>query len=222
VAVALQLGTDIGGAIPFPLRHVPGTYNPYPRLNLSLGGRAAMQLHAAWSVAAGVTYKTVSLDADARVTDQRFQDGEALQYFTGSAGMSARFTFLEVPLHACYHLPGGHARVLFGLYGAWTIEGIFRVEPRKGFIGPSAGTFAAAVDPGMEEMRFDAALDSWDAGLLAGYERQLLPRVDIGLRVSCGFKDIFKRGNRYFDYSMIHARGSVVVSYDIVGRSTRR
>lgn len=58
-------------------------------------------------------------------------------------------------------------------------------------------------------------MDSWDAGLIVGYERRLLPRMEIGLRVSCGLKDIFKRDNQYFDYKMLHMRGTLVLSYNL-------
>ena len=67
----------------------------------------------------------------------------------------------------------------------------------------------------MDDMDFSSSLDSWDMGILLGYERQLFPRVELGLRVSCGFKDIFKRNNQYFDYRMLHMRGSVVLSYNL-------
>ncbi|MDR2130914.1 MAG: PorT family protein [Odoribacteraceae bacterium] len=215
VTVGLQVGTDIGGAIPFPLKYLPAIYNPYPHLNLSLGGTVGTAIVRSWSLYAGVVYKTISINADARVKNQKFQDKESVQYFTGSAYMQQRFTLLEMPLYAMYHFDNGHDRVLGGLYYARTLEGIFHIEPRKGFIASRPDTFEAEIPADMEVMRFDSSLDTWNAGLLVGYERQLFTRVCIGLRVSCGFKDIFKRHNAYFDYSMLHARGSVVLSYDL-------
>lgn len=38
-ALGIQLGTDIGGTVPFPFKHIPETFNPYPKLNLSLGSQ---------------------------------------------------------------------------------------------------------------------------------------------------------------------------------------
>ena len=33
-ALGVQVGTDIGGAVPVPFKYIPETFNPYPRLNL--------------------------------------------------------------------------------------------------------------------------------------------------------------------------------------------
>ncbi|MDR1414906.1 MAG: PorT family protein [Odoribacteraceae bacterium] len=215
VVAGIQIGTDIGGAIPFPFKHLPERYNPYPHLTLSLGGRVGVPLTATWSLGMEITYKTISLNADARVKNQKFQDGAAIQYFTGSANMQQRFTIVEFPVYAKYNLPGGN-RLLAGIYNGWTLDGLFRVEPLKGFTGAKADWFDAVMDENMDEMRFDDATGSWDIGLLFGYERQIFPRLDLGIRFSCGFKDIFKSGQKYFDYSMIHMRGSVVLAYDLV------
>ena len=67
----------------------------------------------------------------------------------------------------------------------------------------------------MDDMDFDSSLDSWDLGILMGYERKLSTRFELGLRFSWGFKDIFKSNNQYFDYSMLHMRGTVIISYNL-------
>ncbi|MDR0766016.1 MAG: PorT family protein [Odoribacteraceae bacterium] len=210
----VQLGTDTGAATPFPFKHLP-TFNAYPHLNLSLGGMAGTTINRSWGAFAGLVYKTVSMDADARVKNQKFQDGTHVQYFTGSAHARQRFILLELPLYAVYRFANEHDYLLCGIYHAWTMHGLFRVEPREGFVGDLPDTFAAVVNGDMQEMRFDEALDTRDVGLTVGYERRLLPRVHLGLRLSWGFKDIFKKDNSYFDYSMIHLRGSVVLAYDL-------
>ena len=38
-ALGVQLGTDIGGAIPFPFSNVPDVFNPYPKLSPSIGAK---------------------------------------------------------------------------------------------------------------------------------------------------------------------------------------
>lgn len=215
VTIGIQVGTDIGGAVPVPFKYLPEAYNPYLNLNLSLGATAGLTLDPSWSVHAEVIYKTVSLNADARVKNQKFQDKDAIQYFTGSAYMQQRFTLLEVPVNATYHLCNDRDRFSCGFYYARVIEAMFHVKPRKGFIGFQPDIVDAPVAPDMEVMRFDDSLDSWDAGVIAGYDHKLFPHVLLGLRFSWGFKDIFKRGNRYFDYRMTHARGSVILAYNL-------
>lgn len=43
-ALGVQLGTDIGGAVPFPFKYIPDTFNPYPKLNLSLGAKLSFPI----------------------------------------------------------------------------------------------------------------------------------------------------------------------------------
>ena len=70
-------------------------------------------------------------------------------------------------------------------------------------------------DENMDDMDFSPYMDSWDMGVLLGYERKLSRRFELGLRVSMGFKDIFHKDNQYFDYNMLHMRGTVVISYNL-------
>ncbi|GHT53199.1 hypothetical protein AGMMS49982_15610 [Bacteroidia bacterium] len=214
VDIAVQLGTDIGGCVPFPLKYIPETFNMYPKLNLSLGGKFTFPIRDKWSVGAEVTYKTISVSADARVKNQRFQDKEMLQYFTGSAEMAMEFTMLEIPIYAKYTLTDKH-KVLLGAYGTRVFKNKFVTTAKKGFIGADKDMVSAPLD-GDLEMDFSNSLGSWDAGLVLGYERRLFSRLDVGLRFMCGFKDIFKPENQYFDYSMIHLRGVVAVSYSLL------
>lgn len=60
---------------------------------------------------------------------------------------------------------------------------------------------------------FNDYLGKWDAGMLLGYEWQIVPRVKMTARFSMGFKDIFRRGSNYLEYKMLHMRGTVAVSY---------
>ena len=215
-ALGVQLGTDIGGAVPFPFKYVPKTFNPYPKLDMSLGAKLTFPVTGQWTLGAELTYKTITLNADARVENQRFEDNNYIQYFTGSAKMHMDFTMLEIPVYGKYTFRNNKDRVLFGPYFAWVMSSSFVIEPKKGFIGNSGPDIVDAVMPeDMDDMDFSSSLDSWDMGILLGYERQLFPRVELGLRVSCGFKDIFKRNNQYFDYRMLHMRGSVVLSYNL-------
>lgn len=219
--LGIQLGTDIGGAIPVPFKYIPSPYNPYPKLNISLGAKAAIPVKSNWALGAEVTYKTVAIHADARVKNQRFQEKEHIQYFTGTAKMEMSFAMLEVPVYARYHFKNGRDRVLAGPYGAWIMSPSFVIDPVKGFVGMGEpDTVDAVMDDDLEDMDFGHTLDSWDMGLVVGYERKVSPRLELGLRFMCGFKDIFKRNNQYFDYKMLHMRGTVVLSYTLMSLRT--
>ena len=73
-ALGVQLGTDIGGAIPFPFSNVPDVFNPYPKLSPSIGAKLTFPIDRKWTLGAEVTYKKVAIDADARIDNQRFHD----------------------------------------------------------------------------------------------------------------------------------------------------
>ena len=103
-ALGVQLGTDVGGAIPVPFKYIPETFNPYPKLDLSLGAKLTFPLTSRWDIGAEVTYKTITMNADARVENQKFQDGDLMEYYSGTAEMRMDFTMLEVPVYTKYSL----------------------------------------------------------------------------------------------------------------------
>ena len=171
-----------------------------------------------WTLGAEVTYKKVAIDADARIDNQRFHDDKnnIVSRFCGSAEMSMDFTMLEIPLYFKYTFKNQKDRILAGLYGAWIINAKFRNTVTKGYMMTDDKVYNGSIDPGNPlYINFSNLLDSWDMGFIAGYERQLFPRIELGLRFSCGFKDIFKPSNQYFDYKMLHMRGSLVLSYNL-------
>ena len=130
--------------------------------------------------------------------------------------MSMDFTMLEIPLYFKYTFKNQKDRILAGLYGAWIINAKFRNTVTKGYMMTDDKVYNGSIDPGNPlYINFSNLLDSWDMGFIAGYERQLFPRIELGLRFSCGFKDIFKPSNQYFDYKMLHMRGSLVLSYNL-------
>lgn len=216
-ALGIQLGTDIGGAIPFPLSNVPSPFNPYPQLYPSLGAKLTFPVTRRWGIGAELTYKKVAIDADARIENQRFNDtkNDVIARFTGSAEMTMSFTMLEVPVYAKYTFKNQKDRLLFGGYFAYILKGKFDNSVKKGFMMTDEGVYNGAIESDPLDISFSDILDSWDAGLLLGYERRLFSRVEIGLRVSCGLKDIFKPDNQYFDYKMLHMRGTVAISYNL-------
>lgn len=217
-ALGVQLGTDIGGAIPFPFSNVPKPFNPYPRLAPSIGAKLTFPVNRHWTLGTEFTYKKIAIDADARIKNQKFNDREngVVASFTGSAEMGMDFTMMEVPVYFKYTFKNQKDRILVGAYASWIINSEFDIKVNKGYMMDEHGNYSGAIDKEPLEINFNDILDKWDAGMVVGYERRLFSRIDLGLRFSCGFKDIFKSDNQYFDYSMLHMRGTLVVSYDLI------
>ncbi len=215
-SLAPRIGTDIGGAVPIPFSAVGGSFNAYPKLNATLGLHLNMNLHSRWSLGTDLNYKTIGMDADARVTNQKFKGEGMVQFFTGTSEMSMSFTLLELPVYVKYHMGSKRQHgIMLGAYGAYILKSSFETRATKGFIGTEADRVDSEVSSPMI-MDFSTLLDKWDAGLSAGYEVRIFPRINMDLRVMFGLKDIFVQGSDFFDYRMQHIRGSITVSYDLI------
>ncbi|MDR1593385.1 MAG: PorT family protein [Prevotellaceae bacterium] len=216
--LGLLIGTDIGGAIPFPVSNIPGTINAYPQINPALGASISFSLIKGWGLGVEVNYKTVAMKADARVSNQQFNMDDDRMYFTGTTKTDMKFTMLEVPLYTKYRFDNRNF-AFAGLYYSHIFSGNFVADPVKGYSG-SEPDVVEITDVSDITMDFSQYLDDWDLGALVGYERAVFDRLKLALRFSMGFKDIFKAPNNYFDYSMLHARGCITLTYDLI--STKR
>ena len=215
LSMGVALGTDIGGAVPFPFSNIPKPFNPYPQIKAGFGGVFNLQITDRWGIGAELMYKNVGMKADARVENQKFNMDGTDTYFTGSAEMDMNFTLLEVPLYAKYSFKKGNDKVIAGFYYSYTFTSNFETTPKKGFIGyePNKVDIEDVSDIIMD---FSDVLDCWDIGFLVGYERRIIERLNLGLRFSMGFKDIFMPSSNYFDYKMLPIKGSISISYSLI------
>jgi hypothetical protein len=211
--IGLSLGTDIGGAIPFPVSNIPGTINAYPQISPALGANISFLLVKGWGLGLEVKYKTVGMRADARVNNQRFNMDDATMYFTGTTKTDMKFTMFEIPLYAKYRFSNRNF-AFSGVYYSRILSGNFVADPVKGFSGASPDV-AEITDVSDITMDFSQYLDNWDCGALIGYERAVFERLKLAIHLSMGFKDIFKSSNNYFDYKMLHMRGGLTLTYDL-------
>jgi hypothetical protein len=212
--IGVSIGTDIGGAVPVPISNIPGTINAYPHINPALGANISFLLIKGWGLGVEVNYKTVAMKADARVSNQRFNMDNATMYFTGTTTTEMKFIMLEVPLYAKYRFSNRNF-VFAGLYYSHIFSATFVADPVKGYSG-SQPDVAETTDVSNISMDFSPYMNSWDWGMVAGYERAVFDRLKLALRFSMGFKDIFKSSNNYFDYSMLHMRGGITLTYDLI------
>lgn len=214
--IAPQIGTDIGGAMPVPMNAVGGYFNAYPKPNATLGALFFLNFHSRWTVGASLNYKTIAMDADARVSNQKFKGENTVQYFTGTSQMSMGFTILELSVYAEYLVGKKRQHGLqLGIFGAYVFKSHFTTNAVKGFIGAEPDRIDSDITT-PQVMDFSSLLDTWDTGLFLGYEARIFPRIRMGLHVMMGVKDIFMPGSDFFDYKMKQMRGSVTVSYDLV------
>ena len=215
-AAGVAVGTDIGGAVPVPVSNVPGTIHAYPDINVSLGARFTVPVTGHWLLGTEVTYKKLSLNAKTRVENQKFQDKENyfIQYFTGTAKMNMSFTFLEVPLLVKYNFGRSGHRAMAGPCFSYYLNTNFVTTAQIGFKGKEPDKVDEIIDEDFE-MVFTPYLDNWNIGAMIGYECEIFNKLQIGLRLTMNFRDIFKSDNRYFDYRMLPMYGSVLISYDL-------
>lgn len=230
-AFGVHVGIDIGGAAPWPPANMRGDVmkmSAVPRLNPSLGLSFTAHLPRRFTLSAELTYKQVGIDADAWVSGQQFRlpnsDGDDLiTRFRGTANVVMNFSMLEVPVYVGYSFRGGRSRIYLGAYYSYILKSDFKTTPLKGLVEnpgdperpPIVVTPQSPVPPDAMPV-FNNYLGKWDAGMLLGYEWQIVPRVNMTARLSVGFKDIFRPGSNYLEYKMLHMRGTIAVSYSFL------
>ena len=227
-AFGVHIGLDLGAAAPWPPAHLRGgamKMSAVPKLSPSLGLSFTAHMPYRLSLTAELTYKQVGIDAEAWVSGQQFRlpnpDGEDLvTRFRGTANVMMNFSMLELPVYVGYSFGGGRNRVYLGAYYSYILRSRFNTTPLKGLVetpgSPAKPPILVTPDtpvPPEAMPVFNDYLGKWDAGLLLGYEWQIVPRVRLTARFSMGFKDIFRRGSNYLEYKMLHMRGTVAVSY---------
>ena len=224
-AFGVHTGIDIGGAVPWPPMEQLGGNNKMsaiPHLNPALGVSYTLIFNPCWSLTAESTYKVVSLDADAWVENQIFysREDDLMVSFRGTAKMGMSFPMMEFPVYLRYAFRNDDHRVFLGGYYARVFRAKFVTTPYKGQLfnlmdgRPDDLGESTPIKPEDHYTQdFSDAMDSWDAGFLVGYERQIFNRITLSGRLSMGLKDIFKRDKKYLAYNMLHMRGTITVSY---------
>lgn len=224
IYIAPQIGVDIGGAIPTTFGTIEKIgSNVSPKLNPSLALKVGYDVNPQWGVVTEICYKQVGIKAGAKVKDQLFQIKDAsgdIQdvWFTGIADMDMEFSFMEIPVYAKYSWNEGRDKVLCGIYGAWVINPKFNNIAQKGYLSdveknPNTDQINPLNSP--LEQPFNSIMSSWDVGVILGYERRIFHNLNIGLRISMGAVDIFKKNENPLGFKMHQMRGSIVVSYDL-------
>lgn len=227
-AFGVHTGIDIGAAAPWPVSGLGAgaKMSAVPKLNPALGVSFTTYPLDRFTFTAEVTYKQVGIDAKARVPGQRFtlidEGGRSTIEFRGTAHMKMAFSMLEVPFYVGYSFGDGRNRVFLGGYYSYIFKAEFNTTPYKGVVvNPDSpheppmeikpGADLAGVMPD-----FNSYMDDWDAGMLVGYEWQIIPRINLSVRFSMGFKDIFQKGNNYLEFKMLHMRGTLSLSYSFL------
>lgn len=232
-AFGVHTGLDIGAAVPHPISGMgpDAKMSAVPKINPQLGvSFTTYPLHRV-TATVEVTYKQVGIDAEAWVSGQQFTlpgDPPTVTRFRGTAAVAMQFSMLEIPVYIGYSFGDGRNKVFLGGYYSHIFKARFSTTPLKGVAEnpddpTKPPTMITPENPVPSDMMpaFNDYLGKWDAGMLVGYQWQVFPRVDLSVRLSTGFKDIFKKGNNYLEYKMLHMRGSLTLSYSFL-RYTRK
>ncbi|MGL4364492.1 MAG: outer membrane beta-barrel protein [Bacteroidales bacterium] len=217
--IGVHTGLDIGGAVPFPLSTAIGgddKMDAIPGLTPSVGLSGRYRITDRWSLTLEGTYKTVSLTANIVTlsTGQQFIIEGNKAIFKGKASTDMRFTMFEIPLYAQFSITENN-RVLLGSYCTYIVNGRFTASALQGILeNPEDPNDIAVISPeAPQNQNFSSNLSKWDTGVILGYEYGITKRFNLSGRIIVGVKDIFKKGENYLAYSMLHMRGTVVVSF---------
>lgn len=218
--LGVRVGTDIGGALPFPFSNIPSEFAPKIKPRLTLGGEVIVPVSKRFSVTAEVNFKTVAIDAEAFVEEQFFQaedlNNNEPVFFTGMADMNMSFSMIEIPVYAEYHFSGGRNRLLLGGYYSVNKDQSFDVVAKKGYMQTTKGDEDLLSLNTNFTMSFTDDLDSWDAGVLFGFERRIIENLSVNGKVHIGLKSIFTDGFEKLEYKMYQMRLAVGLTYELV------
>ena len=224
-STGFQVGTDVGGAMPVPLRD---GFGPNDKMNVSLRVRPAIGIFVTkhlteyWTISLEGTRRDFGMTVLARVDEQIFVDREADLWmgFRGIAHMQMEFPMWEFALLGRYSFENIGGRVILGVYYSRNPNAQFITEPRQGMLFRVVDGRIDFEDPMSPvdspfTQDFSDAMNNWDFGILAGFEQQILfPQLFLTARVSKGFTDIFHPDHRYLTFSMRQIRGSFALSYN--------
>jgi len=226
-STGFQAGTDVGGAMPVPIRD---GFGPNDKMNVSLRIRAAIgvfvtkHLTERWTMSLEGTRRDFGMSVLARVDEQVFVDLETGGQvgFRGLVHMEMEFPMWEFALLGRYSFENIGGRAVLGVYYARNRNTRFVTEPRSGMLfGVVDGRLDFDNPGGMIlpdaplTQDFSYAMSKWDFGVLAGFEQQILfPQLFLTARVSKGFNDIFHPDHRYLTFNMRQIRGSFALSYN--------
>lgn len=222
IDVGFHTGMDIGAAVPYPISRLSdGSYKftAVPKLSPVLGVSFTHNINNSFSWSVEATYKTVGIDAQTWVSNQRFTieyNPVTYQYFTGTADAIMNFSMLEAPVFIRYSTKNQKNTVMLGGYYAWIVKGHFLTTAKKGTLTSepleddypltTGELVSAPVD-----MPLDEYLGNWDVGWIVGYERPIVKDIYFGARFIMGVHDIFK--TKCLEYEMWHMRGGIVLSW---------
>ena len=209
---------DLGGAVPFPLSDIPDKAGGTPKPYSSIGIGSEYNLNEKWQLALEMNYHLIAFSATADVISQAFyfEDGSA-QYYTGYTETDVELRMIEFPLIALYEYKEGR-RFLFGAYYSRILEGRFETKGVNGIYSPDKTITDNAVLPGPEitiPYDFNDDIDSFDYGLLIGYQYSLNKKIHLWTRLNVGFKSIFKKEFANIDYDMYQVRLNLGISYKL-------
>jgi len=208
----IQLGYNIGGAMPIPLPEQIRKIRHYdPGFSPSIGGEVVYNIDPKWSLGAALRFDIKGMNITDSVqyfhTLISMDDAEFEGDFSGTNQTTAKNGYLLLPVYAVYNT-GRNWRVKLGAYAGYLVRPYFRGTVRDGYIrkGNSLGE-KVIIDKAV--FNFDEKENKWDWGLHAGGEKKwsrfaLSGDLQWGLRslFPSSFKGVgFKMTNVYFTLS---------------------
>jgi hypothetical protein len=212
-----NIGIDIGVALPFPLSDIPEGAGGTPKVNVLFGAGFEYNLHPDWSLALEINYHNLEFLAKALVISQEvyFDSGQML-YFSGDTKTDIELKQVEFPLLSRWNA-GENSSFLFGIYYSRILRGYSVTQGSDGVLSANKEDTDNAVLPGAANVNWDYSrdLDTYDYGVLLGYQYNLNNRLFFWTRFHVGFKSIFQKDFEIVKYEMYQLRLNIGASYAI-------
>jgi hypothetical protein len=216
VEYRMKAGFLIGGTLPLPypleIREIK-SYNPL--LNLSLEAEVMKTFTERWALSFGLRLETKGMETDAQVKTYSMSmvhGGDELSgVWTGRVKTEVDNSYLTLPVLAVWK-PSGRWGVKFGVYGSYLLTGNFSGSAYDGYLREGS-PIGEKVEVDIASYDFSGDLQHWNYGLQVGGEFRAFPHLIVGLDLTWGLNNIFRKDFEVITYKMYPVYGNLNFGY---------
>lgn len=203
-AFAIQAGGEAG--LLLPMKNINIGITP------TAGLKMTFPFTRKWFMGGEINYSELKCKGSFDVSGFGF-NGQA---YVGNARMDCNIRKIQVPVYVKYMLNCNKASVLFGVYGAYLFDNDFRLTLKDALSEPPPYSSVVAERIGeLGPVDLSGDVESWNAGIVVGYEHRIVKHLDVMLKVSAGAKELLKKNNSC-GKRLYPLQASLTLSFDIL------
>jgi hypothetical protein len=216
VEYRMKAGFLIGGTLPLPfppeIREI-ANYNPL--LNLALEAEVMKTFTEPCGLSFGLRLETKGMETDAQVKTYSMSmvhSGDEISgMWTGMVKTKVDNSYLTMPVLAVWK-PSERWGVKCGIYGSYLLTGEFSGSARDGYLREGS-PIGEKIEIDEASYDFSRDLQHWNYGLQVGGEFRAFPHLIVGLDLTYGLNNIFRKNFKVITYKMYPIYGNLNFGY---------